>query len=171
VIWTILIAVFFAVWLGLSALNQVGHGKLIRPVKRRDVFSLIPIWTFFAPRPGVTDFNIVYRDFSPEGAFSPWSELEPLDAKAYRGLWNPRKRMRKGITDVCNGMLRIASRKVGSRMYVQLPYLMLLNSVCAAPRTVPGAQRQFAIVRTFGYSPLRQPHVLFVSALHRLDEL
>ena len=168
-IWAIAIGVFFGAWLVLSALNQFGHGKLIRPVKQRDLFSLIPIWTFFAPRPGITDFNVVYRDRSPDGAYSRWCELEPLAPVPFRAFWNPRKRMRKGLTDVCNSLLRVAARKVGSRMYVQLPYLMLLNSVSAAPATVPGARRQFAIVRSFGYTPLREPVVLFVSALHELD--
>ena len=65
-IWTVAIAVFFGAWAMLSALNQFGHGRLIRPVKQRDLFSLIPIWTFFAPRPGITDFNLVYRDRSPD---------------------------------------------------------------------------------------------------------
>jgi hypothetical protein len=167
---TIVIGVVFGAWLVLSALNQYEHGRLVSRVKRRDLFSLIPVWTFFAPRPGITDFNVLYRDRSPEGAYSPWRELEPLDAYALRGVWNPRKRMRKGITDVCNAMMRISGRRIGSRMYVQLPYLMLLNSVCAAPCSVPGSERQFAIVRTFGYTPLREPHILFVSALHRLEE-
>ena len=61
-----------SLWFALSVLNQYRRGALIRPVKRRDAFSLIPTWTFFAPRPGVTDFNILYRDRARDGAFGPW---------------------------------------------------------------------------------------------------
>lgn len=164
-----LIVAGLAWWFLLSVLNQWNHGKLIRRIKQRDSFSLIPIWTFFAPRPGVTDFNVLYRDASLDGRFGPWREVAPLAPRWFRGVWNPQKRLRKGITDICNTLLKIAVKKPGKRMYVQLPYLTLLHYVCEAPRTQLTYMRQFAIVRTYGYHTDRKPTVLYTSGAHKLE--
>jgi hypothetical protein len=167
--WTAAIVGGLALWFALSVLNQFRRGALIRPIKRRDACSLIPVWTFFAPRPGVTDFNLLYRDRSIDGACGPWQEFTPPAPGGLKGLWNPGKRVRKGITDMCNTLLRIATQRPGKRMYVQLPYLTLLHYVCDAPRTPLSHLRQFAVVRTYGFHTDREPTVLFVSALHRLE--
>jgi hypothetical protein len=166
---TTLIVAFLVVWFVLSALNQCKRGALVRPIKRRDAFSLIPVWTFFAPRPGVTDFNLLYRDRSVDGRCGPWHELSLSPPGAVKGIWNPSKRVRKGVTDMCNILLRNAAQRPGKRMYIQLPYLTLLHYVCEEPRIQLSHLRQFAVVRTFGFHTGREPQVLFVSGMHRLE--
>ena len=166
---TVLIAVVTSVWLGLSVLNQFQRGRLIRRLKRHDVFALLPTWTFFAPRPGVTDFNVLYRDCSVSGGFSPWYEMHDRSPGRLKGLWNPWKRTGKGITDMCNTLMRLAGQGLGQRIYLQIPYLTLLNYVVAAPRTDVSHMRQFAIVRTAGKDAPRDTTPLLVSALHRLE--
>jgi len=150
-------------------LNQFGRGALIRPLKRRDAFSLIPVWTFFAPRPGVTDFNLLWRDRARDGRCGPWHEIQPGGPRWWKGLWNPGKRVRKGATDMCNTLLRQAARKPGRRLYLQVPYLTLLHHACEQPRSELCCLRQFAVGRTFGIDSGEEPQVVFVSALHRLE--
>lgn len=165
---TIVIGSTAALWLALTVCNQFKRGSLITPVKRHDVLALIPTWTFFAPRPGVTDFHLMYRDCSASGGYSSWHELRTPRAGALKGLWNPSKRQGKGVTDMCNTVLRLSRQNLGRRIYVQVPYLVLLNAACAAPRTNVSHMRQFAIVRTTGHDAPRETTMLFVSALHRL---
>jgi hypothetical protein len=167
---TILIVAGLSAWLALSILNQFRRGRLIRPIKRRDVFSLIPTWTFFAPRPGVTDYNVLYRDRSPDGHFSPWHELDSLSPRARRLMWNPDKRVRKGTSDMCNSLLRAAPRCRGKSILVNLSYISLLNRVCNQSRTQISHERQFLIARSSGYGRARNPKVMFMSAFHRLDD-
>jgi hypothetical protein len=160
---------FFSLWFVLSVLNQFGRGALIRPIKRRDALSLIPVWTFFAPRPGVTDYHVLFRDRGRDGRCGPWHEVQPDQSRWLKGLWNPEKRVRKGTTDVCNMLMRLPIAKLGKKVYLQVPYLTLLHHVCEEPRTEVSFLRQFAVVRTFGLGSTREPHVVFVSAPHRLE--
>jgi hypothetical protein len=165
---TLAIAVIAGVWFALSVLNQFKRGRLIARVKRHDVLALIPTWTFFAPRPGVTDFNVMYRDCAMSGGFSPWYEMRSQRTGRLRAVWNPAKRTGKGVTDTCNMLMRLAGLNLGRRLYLQVPYLTLLHYVSAAPRTDASHMRQFAIVRTTGHDAPRDTTMLFVSALHRL---
>jgi hypothetical protein len=169
---TILIGAALAVWLALTVLNQFQRGRLIRPIKRRDIFSLIPTWTFFAPRPGVTDYNVLYRDRSEDGRCSHWRELDQIcpPATARRVLWNPDKRVRKGTSDMCTAVLRVAPRAAGKQILVNLAYISLLNLVSMKPRTALSQERQFLIARSTGYGASRNPKVLFLSGFHRLDD-
>jgi hypothetical protein len=166
---TVAIGALTLVWLALSVLNQFKRGSLIARVKRHDALALIPTWTFFAPRPGVTDFNVMYRDCTVSGGFSPWYEMRHENGGRFRAVWNPSKRVGKGITDTCNTLLQLSSKNLGRGILVQVPYLLLLNHVSAAPRTDASHMRQFAIVRTTGHDAPRDTTMLFVSALHRLE--
>jgi hypothetical protein len=169
---TTLIGIALAAWLALTILNQFHRGRLIRPIKRRDVFALIPTWTFFAPRPGITDYNVLYRDRSKDGDCSHWRELDAIRSRASvcRVLWNPDKRVRKGTSDMCNAVLRVARRSAGKRLLINLAYISLLHLVCLKPRTPLSHERQFLIARSTGYGAPRDPTVLFISGFHRLED-
>src|SRR5258706_8611478 len=131
---TVIIIAGFSGWFILSVLNQFGRGALIRSIKRRDAFSLIPVWTFFAPRPGVTDYNLLFRDCARDGRCGPWYEIQPEPPRWFKGLWNPGKRLRKGTTDMGNMLMRQAVPKLAKRIYLQVPYLTLLHHACEQPR-------------------------------------
>lgn len=158
-----------ATWLVLSIANQVQRGRFIARAKRHDQLALIPTWTFFAPRPGTTDFHVMYRDCSAAGGVSRWREIPMPRPGRMRAVFNPSKRLGKGVTDMCNTLLRLSRQNLGRRLYLQIPYLTLLQYACAAPRTGASQLRQFAIVRTTGHGTPRDTTMLFVSALHRLD--
>jgi hypothetical protein len=159
-----------AAWTVLTVLNQFNRGSLIRRVKRHDVFALIPTWTFFAPRPGITDYNVLYRDSDPVGALSPWRELWPYRTCASRVVWSPDKRARKSLGDMCQSLVRLASARSGAKPRLEVTYLALLGAVSRRPRSGMAARRQFIIVRSFGYLRVRPPEVLFASDFHTLDD-
>jgi len=164
-----LIGVVLAAWLVLSIINQIHRGKYISRIKRHDQLALIPTWTFFAPRPGTTDFHVMYRDCTATGGFSRWREIAMPRPGRMRAVFNPSKRLGKGVTDMCNTLLRLSRQNLGGRLCLQIPYLTLLQYACAVPRTEASHSRQFAIVRTTGHGTPRDTTMLFVSALHRLD--
>ena len=109
---TVVIGALASVWFMLSVLNQFKRGRLIARIKRHDVFALIPTWTFFAPRPGVTDYHVMYRDCSLSGGFSRWQEVRWQRPGPLRGVWNPSKRAGKGITDMCNVLMRLSRQNL-----------------------------------------------------------
>src|SRR5690348_12432463 len=63
----ILIALFFLGWFILSILNQFGFAWFDK-ITRHDHFSLLPLWTFFAPNPGQSDYHLIYRDRKTDGS-------------------------------------------------------------------------------------------------------
>ena len=161
-------ALIFGLWFILTVLNQYRRGMLIGRIKRHDPFGLIPTWTFFAPRPGTTDHNVLYRDRLSDGSYSPWREVLPPGTGMIRLLWNPAKRSRKAVGDSCQQVVRLIGRRIGKRLLTQVPYLTLLNYVCQQPGAELAEARQFAIVRTYGYRP-KSPEILMISNLHQLD--
>src|SRR5215467_11033948 len=137
-----------AAWLGLSILNQI-RPAWIRSVKRFDIFSAIPIFTFFAPRPGISDWHILYRDKLVDDTVTDWRELLPLPTLTWRKLiirlfLNPVKRERKIASDMCAFMMRTGPPlKKSKRMLIHLPYLWIALAVAAKPRPVLSIQRQW----------------------------
>ena len=101
---SVLVLAVFAVWLIASVLNQVHDGRALRSMRRLDVGSLIPAWTFFAPRPGVTDHVLVYRDLDHLGHPTPWRPLRSPARPLRSAVWNPEKRVEKLITDCASSL-------------------------------------------------------------------
>ncbi len=169
-LYSALVAAGLVIWLVLTVVNQFRRGAWISGIKQRDVLALIPTWTFFAPRPGVTDHNLLYRDRGPEGDLSAWRQVHPADASFLRCLWNPTKRERKSISDLSQSLVRSAARPLGNRLYTQLSYVVLLNLVAQARPSAFAIERQFIIVRSFGFKRMRAPQILFASDFHVLDD-
>lgn len=163
----ILVASFLGGWLLLSILNQFRFSWLDR-VKRADAFALLPLWTFFAPNPGQSDYHCVYRDQFPDGTLGEWKELPLTEPrKPYSFFWNPEKRSKKVLSDVVASLVTdVASQRLGHPdVMVTVPYLLLLNVVSAQPGS-GGALRQFAVVETYGFIPTGAPRALLSSIFH-----
>lgn len=150
-------------------------------VGRWNYFSLIPKWTFFAPRPKTTDYLLCYQDrygtpardsepvaieFRQKGAFWP----------VFRFLWNPNKRNTKAIVDIAGFILsyaaanrsRIAKNALALELYV--PYILLLNFVSYyAPPLQPNSKRRFLVFKTFGYCESHSPVKILESHFHRIE--
>jgi len=159
-------------WFALSVVAQFHHGRWVRRIRRYDIFGLVPTWTFFAPRPSVNDYHILYRDKTAEGTVGPWRELFTHHySPVLRGIWNPRKREAKVISDVCGILLRTsASIRKTKRLFIHLPYLWLAALAADAPRSPLSVSRQFLVAQTDGYRKKDKPRVLFLSEFHLLDD-
>lgn len=159
----------FGMWLILSIFANFTNFKWIKWLKYRDPFSLIPSWSFFAPNPGTSDFQILYRDSLFDGTYTYWKEIEYRDKSLLDMIWNPEKRKRKAIVDLCTFVLQIADRNSkNKRLLVSVPYLTILTYINSIPRNNLAIHRQFLIARTFGFNTTKEPEILFISHSHRL---
>jgi hypothetical protein len=165
----IVVGALLAAWLVLSAVAQF-PGRLVTALQTHDPFRLLPKWTFFAPNPGCTDYHLVYRDFTGETP-GQWREVPVIPRRdRWMWLWNPRKRFSKAVTDCTQSLLEIAreGETAIELLPFALPYIAVLNVVCALPAADGIDGRQFAVVETEGYVADGPPRLLVASAVHPL---
>lgn len=162
-------ALGFAFWLLVSALYQTKRFAWVQRLKHRDFFALIPAWSFFAPNPGTTDVHLLYRDKLADGTVTHWKQVQ-CETTLLRGIWNPHKRLQKGISDMTSDLQRYASRnaKHAERVLIYPSFLALLNFVSQQPHTATAAEAQFTIARSFGQHSQQDVQVQFVSNFHRV---
>ena len=164
----ILIALFFLGWFVLSVLNQFGFAWFDK-ITRHDHFALLPLWTFFAPNPGQSDYHLIYRDRNTDGSVTEWRELEMTETrKPFGFVWNPEKRGKKVLSDV---VYSIAGSIPGANesdhvIMLSIPYLILLNVVSHVDAEDHATYRQFVLVETFGFNPTSEPRVVLRSDFH-----
>jgi len=167
---------FFLFWFGVSVINQHKRWRrVISKISSRDICSLVPIWTFFAPNPGRTDLYLLYRDRDIEGNISAWREMRLTSRNSWLRLWSPSRRIQKGIVDLAPNFTKDKvenlQQSVSKRHTLEFQYLLLLNYVCNEPVDFRAQMRQFALARTNGHDSEDQPNVIFLSAFHQIDHL
>ncbi|MCC6438859.1 MAG: hypothetical protein IT196_27800 [Acidimicrobiales bacterium] len=164
-----LLALVFGVWLLLTVLNQFRGWKLMAPIRRRDLFALVPSWTFFAPNPATQDVNVVIRD-DLGSSKSPWRELDELAPSRWRWIWHPAKRPRKAVYDLAVSVGELLrDRDIEPELYsYDLAYLALLNHACTRHGSPVSQRRQFMVLRSRGYRDDRAPSIVFISWFHAL---
>lgn len=164
----LVVAGFFLLWFALSVLNQF-HLAWFEHVKKWDAFALLPIWTFFAPNPGQSDYHCVYRDRLADGSLDRWIEVDLCEPRTpVSFIWNPQKRTKKVLSDLVASLLNGTTAEDRDRPEIvfSLPYLLLLNVVSNLPRDDRAQARQFVLVETFGFRPTAQPRLLLKSDFH-----
>lgn len=164
----IVLACCLAGWFLVSILHQFHRGALTRHLSKYDVLALIPTWTFFAPRPGITDTHLFYRDRSFDGSLGPWREAFLPRRAASQAFWHPEKRLRKSIHDWATALVRSAAKHNGDRrILLDTAYVALLTTVCTCPNAEDTEMRQFLLANV---TPLESPdaRILFVSEFHKL---
>jgi hypothetical protein len=171
----------FGAWLVLTVFWQFdGCRTKSRLLRRANVLRLLPIWTFFAPRPGMSDTHILYRDRRSDGDVSRWEEIPLIEERRLRHcLWNPRKRLDKlavdGLSDVKS--IKIAADREGladelvqQQVKLSKGYLHLLNiALTHRSSTTAPIARQFVVVEANQSAGVRETIPLFVSPFHRLE--
>ncbi len=180
---TTICLIVLGLWFLVSALSQLNfatsekNGKdfsfgllnATRALKARDIFSLIPNWSFFAPRPGTSDYHLLFRDIDLSGQCGKWRELSLADARTLTGaIWNAPKRSRKVLSDVVRGLVRLAQDKSRKDFCLTLPYLAILNYVSSLPREDRSVRTQFMILMSHGFISELDPQFVFMSNVHRL---
>lgn len=172
------LAIVFVVWFILSVAGQFQTPRT-NALRRYDVLQLLPIWTFFAPNPGSSDYHVIVRDRFSNGSLTDWRDAMPIPSQtATTWLWNPRKRRQKVLVDavasvaeMCapGGDLAIAPEVLRRALLISSPYLVLLNMVVHCVKHAPGATAsQFAVVERSGFGHEVQPTLLLRSPFHGL---
>lgn len=167
----IVIVAMYTAWCAATIANQF-HSWCPRWLRAVDVFGLIPIWTFFAPNPGMTDYYLLYRDRLPDESFDNWRkvELKGCENGVRLALWNPAKRRHKALSDLVASLARLASRGPGQALVLSVPYILILNFITTRPHSLGTTGTQFMILEHGGFSgePERS-RVLVMSGVHRLQ--
>ena len=163
------VGALYATWVAATVANQFPD-RCPAWLRSADVFGLVPVWTFFAPNPGTTDYYLLYRDRLPDGSLDPWRkvELKPAENGLRLALWNPAKRRHKALSDVVGALLRTRGRPADG-LVVTVPYLLVLNAVTARPHAPGATGTQFMIMEHGGFAagPERS-RVLVLSGVHGL---
>jgi hypothetical protein len=165
------VGVVLAGWLVLSAVAQFDT-KFVERLRAHDHFSLIPRWTFFAPRPGVTDYHLMYQLFHGDRGLG-WREEELADARTLWGaVWNPQKRNKKALTDSVRAFTRMSSsldRETLWRLQYTIPYIAVLSYLTDITRSTDHTHIRFMILESDGFYSERKPRLLFLSARHKAE--
>ncbi|MBJ7341725.1 hypothetical protein [Mycolicibacterium sp.] len=140
-----------AAWLAVSVVAQLPD-RFAEVLRRRDRANLLPLWSFFAPNPGVSDLYLLCRDERSDGTRTTWRDVTPVNNRRwYAPLWNPGRRARKYLFDVTNTLLLFAAQDLGSArvalIQTSLPYLSLLNYVSHLPRPANHVRTQFVVAQ------------------------
>lgn len=166
----IAVIVFFSVWLILTVVNQF-HEKRPAWLKSLDIFGLIPIWTFFAPNPGMTDYHLLYRDRLPDGTLGQWKEVRlQTRTGTLSAVWGPDRRRNKTLSDLVSATIQLARTNGQKGIPVSIPYLLLLNYITSLPHSLAADSTQFMVMEHEGYHESPDPsRVLMLSGMHRLE--
>ena len=167
----LIIGLALVIWFVLSILLQF-RGRLSERLAAHDFLNLLPIWTFFAPAPGASDYHLLYRDFDSLGVASEWVQIpSTFQRSVIRTIWNPRKRINKGVLDMIQVLSKMQNAFINERAVVclSIPYLALTNFVCGQPRSNGAVSREFVIVETHGYHARYPLKVVFRSDAHPFE--
>lgn len=169
----IIVAGLFSCWFAISVASQFSD-NVSAMFPRMSMFALVPAWTFFAPKPGVHDLHLLYRDRAANGAEGPVACVPTLSGRRwFHALWNPRKYDNKIVSDCSDSLLeQLRLLEKGGRdprmIMLSTPYLMLLNIAMRMPPSSDAVARQFIVARNSHCAPRAERGILFVSDFHRL---
>jgi hypothetical protein len=166
----IVLATIYVVWIAATIVNQF-HSWCPTWLRAVDVFGLIPVWTFFAPNPGMTDYYLLYRDRLPDGSFDNWRKVDlKRSENGFRlALWNPTKRKHKALSDMVSSLTALAQQRGSQGLIASVPYVLILNYIASRPHSLGSNGTQFMVLEHSGFSnePERS-RVLVLSGIHRL---
>jgi len=174
-IYTLAVLIIFVIWFICTIICQF-RGKAAEFIhKHIDVLKLIPSWTFFAPRPGKSDYHILYRDKRSDDAISEWTEVELSEGRNLLDfIWNPRKRNKKVLSDIIQTLIITINRfpKDQDRSFLMytFPYIMVLRLVSQQNGKIADpALRQFVLAESPGYLEESDPKFILISKFHDLN--
>ncbi|MDN3505939.1 MAG: hypothetical protein P0S96_01770 [Simkaniaceae bacterium] len=126
----------------------------------------IPSWSFFAPIPGMHDYNLMFRGITKEGQVLEWDSVFKLRDKRgfFSFFWNPEKKFLKSLMDIAQELLKFSnSVQHRNQICISIPYLLILNFITALNHIENVEKVQFMILSN---SRLYDYEVLFLSEPH-----
>ena len=156
---------FLSLWFVLSVFNQL-LGRRVPALQRWDLLQLLPLWNFFAPRPGVTDYYLVYRDKDDAGHLGPWRLVVPAERRRWTSFhWKPHKLGRKVLSDVVQAHAGYQHAADPSVM-LSVPYLTCLRMALEAGALGDNHVRQFVLAQKKGLIATDTLMPILVSDFH-----
>jgi hypothetical protein len=155
-------------WLLVTILLHLPISGRLRDL---DLFGVVPVWNFFAPNPGKSDFHLLRRYRSCDGSYSDWREVRLLcDRPWYAFLWNPQKRLNKLLLDLCTSLseARFELDDHQDAILLSPPYLFLLCFLEGLGRPEGANGLQFLVMYSESCALRVDPAGLFISAVHDL---
>jgi hypothetical protein len=165
------LGVVFGAWFALCVLAHL-HSKVRRFFPRLEARGLLPHWNFFAPRPGVHDTHLLFRDVGQDGEVGNLGYVPMIGVRRwYHVLWHPDKFRSKVVSDIASmipAIRRQAHRRDADDRLVMLtqPYVLALHLVMVMPHEPAARARQFILAqhRTVGGEAEHQ--LLYLSEYH-----
>jgi len=168
----IVLAAWFVISVAAQFSDQVGTH-----FPRLSSLGLIPCWTFFAPRPGVDDIHLLYRDRLGDAAIGELKCVSTIDDRRWHHfIWNPNKYHTKIFYDLsCSlrshlRMLREAGHDPRTIM-LSTPYIMILHLVMRVPRPPEVTARQFILANTKSLRTDPERAIVFFSEFHCFEDI
>ncbi len=169
-IYTYTVSSIFIVWFIITILVQFKDTELTTWIKSYDALSLLPLWTFFAPNPGVNDYHLLYREENEKGERSNWKEIEINENRTFSTcLWNPNKRSKKVLSDVIQNVVSMINeyKEKPHAIMVSLPYILILNAIMKEQKLHLDTQKkQFLLSASHGYESSKAPQLVLISEFH-----
>jgi hypothetical protein len=157
----IVLACVLGAWLLASWVAQPRPSPVLR-TRLYDIFSLLPNYRFFAPKPIAADYMLLWR--SPLSTDTSWMTFIALEKRWWCFAWNPNHRVRKAICDSTTLLLR--ERRIRPDwIHLSYSYLLMLNAVSALAEAQSFTSVQFAIRRSTRSDGGRET-LIFVSHVH-----
>jgi hypothetical protein len=140
-----------------------------------DPFRVLPLWTFFAPNPGVSDYHLLYRTRNGKGDISSFINIRLRNKKNFmNAIWNPPKRSQKALNDFAQEIKRqIAVHNLDDEsqhlLKLSLSYIAILHYCTEINRGASDTESvQFMILESFGYFELAEPRLVLNSDFHQI---
>jgi hypothetical protein len=173
--------VFFTVWYLLSVLQQFlllmpsdktanVRSRVFASLRRWDGLRVLPYWTLFSTVYD-HDLRLLYRDRLYDGQLTPWKALDGECHQVLKCIWNPDRRRKKAIIDICAHVVNLLQRETTipiNSLVRSGSYLSLAGYVSGVPHWPLSESTQFIIARTFSHDEPKPPEILFVSPVFRL---
>jgi hypothetical protein len=170
-----ILATFYATWILLTCAYQFTTSKVYYRLIGIDILQLLPLWTFFAPNPGVCDYHLLMRTRRKDGSFSSFEQINLKPAKKLvTSIWNPHKRAQKSLSDYVQeiiGMINNGDVKEDNKhqLKLNLSYISILNYCSSLKKSDHELECvQFMILESYGYKETQNPRLILNSEFHQL---
>jgi hypothetical protein len=139
--------------------------SLQRRLSRFDKLGILPNYSFFAPKPLMNDFRVVYKTIAETDG--EWTEIPMYKPFRFMRLcWNPFKYYNKGMIDTCNFLVS-EFNALENKNFIQVSahYLNILITISACLKKVSDEPQKirFAIVCSEGAGIVKIKNVVFAS--------
>lgn len=170
----IVVIIFYSLWFILTIMNQFKNAAYRKYILKIDIFRVLPLWTFFAPNPGVSDYNLLYRIKTVDGTILPFINIVLRSNKTIsNAIWNPSKRGQKALNDFVQEIRRMVKKdgvieENQHLLKITIPYIAIIHYCSHINQNSINDSIQFTIIESFGYTDRFEPRLVFNSDFHSI---